>query len=139
MDFNTYKIFHSETLMYYQLIEHDLKYIFAYMRKGNINDNFEKIENMTLGQMIKTLQDLDNSDGDPLISAGDYNFLSQIKDNRNLWAHSNFTEFIYKENFINSKEYQKQCDKLKRDHDRVSRACNILENIRIEYCTNHRH
>ena len=137
MDFNTYKIFHSETLMYYQLIEHDLKYIFAYMRKGNINDNFEKIENMTLGQMIKKLQDLDNSDGDPLISAGDYNFLSQIKDNRNLWAHSNFTEFIYKENFIYSKEYQRQCDKLKRDHDRVSRACAILENIRIEYCTNH--
>lgn len=139
MDFNTYKIFHSETLMYYQLIEHDLKYIFAYMRKGNINDNFEKIENMTLGQMIKKLQDLDNSDGDPLISADDYNFLSQIKDNRNLWAHSNFTEFIYKENFIHSKEYQKQCDKLQRDHDRVSRACDILENIRIEYCTNHRH
>lgn len=123
--------------MYYQLIEHDLKYIFAYMRKGNINDNFEKIENMTLGQMIKKLQDLDNSDDDPLISAGDYNFLSQIKDNRNLWAHSNFTEFIYKENFIYSKEYQKQCDKLKRDHNRVSRACAILENIRIEYCTNH--
>lgn len=138
MDFDTYKILHSETLMYYQLIEHDLKYIYAYMRKGDINDNFEKIENMTLGQMIKTLQDLDNSDGDPLISAGDYNFLSQIKDNRNLWAHSNFTEFIYKENFIYSKEYQKQCDKLQRDHDRVSRACDILENIRIEYCTNHR-
>lgn len=138
MDFDSYKILHSETLMYYQLIEHDLKYIYAYMRKGNIEDNFERIENMTLGQMIKTLQDLDNSDGDPLISAGDYNFLSQIKDNRNLWAHSNFTEFIYKQNFLYSKEYQKQCEKLQKDHDRVSRACDILKNIRVEYCTNHR-
>ena len=108
------------------------------MRKGDIDDNFERIENMTLGQMIKTLQDLDNSDGHPLISAGDYNFLSQIKDNRNLWAHSNFTEFIYKQNFHYSKEYQKQCEKLQKDHDRVSRACDILENIRVEYCTNHR-
>ena len=139
MDFDTYKILHSETLMYYQLIEHDLKYIYAYMRRVDINDNFDRIENMTLGQMIKTLQDLDNSDGDPLISAGDYNFLSQIKDNRNLWAHSNFTEFIYKENFTYSREYQKQCEKLQKDHDRVSRACGILEKIRIEYCSNHRH
>ena len=39
MDFDTYKILHSETLMYYQLIEHDLKYIYAYMRRGDINDN----------------------------------------------------------------------------------------------------
>lgn len=138
MDFDSYKILHSETIMYYQLIEHDLKYIYAYMRKGDIDNNFERIENMTLGQMIKTLQDLDNSDGNPLISTGDYNFLSQIKDNRNLWAHSNFTEFIYKQNFLYSKEYQKQCEKLQKDHDRVSRACDILENIRVEYCTNHR-
>lgn len=138
MDFDTYKILHSETLMYYQKIEHNLKCIYAYMREGKVDDNFEKIENVTLGQVIKKLQDLDNSDGNPLISAGDYNFLSQIKDNRNLWAHHNFIEFIYEKDFSNSKKYKKQCERLQRDHDRVSRACSILEEIKEKYCSSHK-
>lgn len=137
MDFNQFKILHSETIMYYQIIEHDLKLIYAYMLKGNIYANLDEIENKTLGQMIKMLKELDNSDGKPLISSGDYNFLSQISTNRNLWAHQTYIEFIYIDNFLGSKEYQKQCEKLQIDHDRVSRAYNILESIRIKFCTEH--
>lgn len=137
MDFREFKILHSETIMYYQIIEHDLKYIYAYMLKGNIDDHFDKIENKTLGQMVKILKKLDNSDGNPLISSEDYNFLNQICDNRNLWAHQTYTKFIYVKNFIYSKEYQSQCEKLLRDHDRVSRASDILEDIRIDYCKSH--
>lgn len=138
LDFNTFHKLHSETLMYYQIMEHDLKYIYAYMKKGDIDENFDKIENRTLGQMVKMLKDLDQSDGNPLISASDYNFLGQISDNRNHWAHKVFSEFIYIQNWQYSKEYQKQCDKLKKDHDRVERACDILEKIRIDYCSRHK-
>lgn len=138
MDFEEYKRLHSETIMYYQIIEHDIKYIYSFMLAGDIDEHFDKIENRTLGQMIKMLKDLDNSDGKPLISAGDYNFLSQICENRNLWAHSCYTEFIYKSNFTNTREYQRQCEKLQRDHDRVSRASDILEEIRIDYCSKHK-
>ena len=137
MDFNDFKVLHSETIMYYQIIEHDLKYIYAYMLKGDVDEHFDRIETKTLGQMVKMLKELDNSDGNPLISSGDYNFLSQICENRNLWAHQTYTEFIYIKDFIYSKEYQKQCDKLVKDHDRVSRACDILEDIRIKYCKEH--
>ena len=138
MTFNDFKVLHSETVMYYQIIEHDLKYIYSYMLKGDIDEHFNKIENRTLGQMVKMLKELDQSDGKPLISSSDYNFLSQITDNRNLWCHSNFTEFIYIKDWIYSKEYQKQCEKLQKDHDRVSKACDILEEIRIDYCAKHR-
>lgn len=137
MDFNQFKILHSETIMYYQIIEHDLKFIYAYMRAGTIDDHFELIENKTLGQMVKMLKDLDNSDGNPLISLGDYNFLSQICENRNLWAHNCFTEFIYITNWECSNEYRKLCDRLSKDHDRVSRASKILEDIRLKYCKEH--
>lgn len=137
MDFKDFKILHSETIMYYQIIEHDLKFIYAYMLKGNIDKHFDFIETKTLGQMVKILKELDNSDGKPLISSDDYNFLSQICKNRNLWAHQTFTEFIYIKDFIYSREYQKQCDKLIKDHDRVYRACDILECIRIKYCKEH--
>lgn len=137
MDFEQYKKLHSETIMYYQIIEHDIKYIYSFMLAGDIDEHFDKIENRTLGQMIKMLKDLDNSDGKPLISASDYNFLSQICENRNLWAHSCYTEFIYKQNFTSTREYQRQCEKLQKDHDRVSKACDILEEIRIDYCSKH--
>lgn len=138
MDFNDFKILHSETIMYYQIIEHDLKYIYSYMLKGDVAKHLNDMDNKTLGQMIKILKDLDFSDGKPLISSGDYNFLSQICENRNLWAHKTYTEFIYIQNFIYSPEYQKQCDKLIKDHDRVEKASKIVEDIRIDYCTRHR-
>ena len=137
MDFEEYKKLHSETIMYYQIIEHDIKYIYSYMCAGDIDEHFDKIENKTLGQMIKKLKELDNSDGKPLISTSDYKFLSQICENRNFWAHNCYTEFVYIENFMYSSEYQKQFDRLQKDHDRVSRASRILEEIRIDYCSKH--
>lgn len=135
MEFETFKIKYAETMMYYQLIEHDIKFIYAYMLKGDINKHFEDIETITLGQMIKRLRDLDYSDDKPLISKGDYNFLSQICENRNHWAHKVFSEFMYIKNWGSSNKYQKECDKLEKDRERVERATNILQDIRVDYCT----
>ena len=132
--FITFQIIHSETIMYYQIIEHDLKLIYAYMRRGKTSNSYVEIKNKTLGQIVNILKNLDNSDGEPLISKGDYNFLSQIKDNRNLWAHSNFIKFVYKQKFLSSKVYLKQYQKLTKDHDRVEQVCEVLEKIRLEYC-----
>ena len=138
MNFEEYKILHSETIMYYQIIEHDIKYIYSFMLKGDAKEHLDMIEKKTLGQMVKMLKELDNSDGKPLISPGDYNFLSQICENRNLWAHSCYTEFVYIDNFRYSDEYNRQSEKLRKDHDRVERASGILEKIRIDYCSTHR-
>ena len=135
MDFNTFKIKYAETMLNYQRIENDIKCIYAYMRAGDVTKHFEEIENKTLGRMIRELKELDNSDNKPYINANDYNFLEQICDNRNHWAHSVFTDFIYEKDCLNSKKYQKQSSKLEKDHDRVQSAANILEKIRIEYCT----
>lgn len=134
MDFDTFKIKYAETMLNYQRIENDIKCIYAYMRVGNVNKHFEEIENKTLGRMIRELRKLDNSDGNPLISLGDYNFLEQICDNRNHWAHNVFINFIYEED-LDTKAYKKECNKLNKDHDRVKTASDILEKIRIKYCT----
>lgn len=135
MDFNDFKILYAETMMYYQLIEHDIKFIYSSMHKGNVAQHLESVENKTLGQMIRTPKKLDESDSKPLISTADYNFLTQICDNRNHWAHQTFIEFVYIQNdAFSSNEYKKQCDKLTKDHNRVQRASGILEEMRIEYC-----
>ena len=135
MKFDEFKILHSETIMYYQVVEHDLKLIYAYMHEGDVNDNLDSVENMTLGQMIDLLKALDNEDGKPNISSGDYNFLKQLSKNRNHWAHKVFTEFMYEENFINSDKYAKQCQKLAKDHDRLSVVFRNVEKVRIRLCS----
>lgn len=134
MEFKEFKIKYAETMLNYQAIEHNIKFIYAFMKAGDVNKHFYEIENKTLGKMIRKLKELDNSDKKLYISSGDYNFLTQICDNRNHWAHSVFTEFIYKNDCFSLREYQKQCAKLGKGHDRVQAAFDILEKIRIDYC-----
>lgn len=135
MDFQQFKILHSETIMYYQVVEHDLKLIYAYMRKGDVGDNLDMVETKTLGQMIDMLKILDNEDGKPNISSGDYNYLKQLSKNRNHWAHKVFTEFMYEDNFMYSNEYERQCQKLQKDHDRLSVVFRNVEKVRIRLCS----
>ena len=136
MDFDEFRLMYATTMVRYQMLEHDIKCIYAYMRVGDIDKHFDEIENKTLGYMIRELERLDNSDNDPLISSNDYEFLKEVCDNRNHWAHEVFIEFIYEKNFYKSKAYKKECDRLEKDYYRISRASDILENIRIDYCKN---
>lgn len=135
MDFNQFKILHSETIMYYQVVEHDLKLIYAYMHKGDVQDNLDDVETRSLGQMIDILKVLDNEDGKPNISANDYNYLKQLSKNRNHWAHKVFTEFMYEDNFLYTQEYERQCNRLVKDHDRLSIVYKNVEKVRIRLCS----
>lgn len=134
MEFNEFKILHSETIMYYQIIEHDIKLIYAYIHKGSPKENYLHIERETLGESLRILRRLDNEDGKPLISAEDYNFLIQISENRNEWAHDNYIEFMYEKDPLNSLPYKKQCEKLRKDHQRLESVYRIVEETRIKIC-----
>ena len=131
MDFDDYKLIYSEVMMYYQIIEKDLKLIYSYIHIGDPVENYDRIKNKTLGQMIIDLKKLDNEDGKPDISLSDYNFLHQISKNRNMWAHSNFIDFMYEENPFESIAYLKQCKRLQKDHDRLQSVYKNLETLRI--------
>lgn len=135
MNFNDFKIMHSETLMYYQIVEHDLKMIYAYMHAGDVDENWGAVQERTLGQMVDILKNLDNSNGDPDISHADYNLLKQLSKNRNHWAHNVFTEFVYEDNFLYSEEYERQCTKLTKDHDRLKGVCDKVEKTMIKLCS----
>ena len=75
MDFDEFKNLYALTMMSYQRIEHDIKLIYAYMLRGNADNNLENIENKTLGMMVRILEELDYSDSKPFISKSDYQFL----------------------------------------------------------------
>ena len=132
MDLNKFHLLVGQTIMYCQIIEHDIKRIYAAMHNGDYYDNLAKVEKWTLGKCVQELKTLDFSDNDPYISASDYNFLKQMTEKRNHWCHQSYQEFLYNNQFLQSKEYADECRKLQRDNDRLSSVCDALENVRIK-------
>ena len=122
----------GQTIMFCQVIEHDVKRIYAAMHIGDFYENLDKIEKWSLGQTVQKLKELDFSGKNRYISASDYNFLKQMTEKRNHWCHQTYQNFLYNKQFLQSKEYADECRKLERDNARLSKVCDALENVRIQ-------
>ncbi len=83
MNFEEFKILHSEVVMCCQCLENDIKWIYSYMKKGDPLQNFDDLEKKTFGQIVRELRKLDYSDDKPYISKSDYDFLEKLADKRN--------------------------------------------------------
>ena len=68
MTLNEFHFMIGQTLMYCQVIEHDVKYIYAAMHVGRFEDNLEEIKKYSLGQTLQKLRELDFSDKNSYIS-----------------------------------------------------------------------
>ncbi len=122
----------GQTIMCCQVIEHDVKRIYAAMHIGDFYDTLAKIEKWSLGQTVQKLKELDFSSKNRYISASDYNFLKQMTEKRNHWCHQTYQKFLYNKQFLQSKEYADECHKLERDNERLSNVCKALEKVRIQ-------
>ncbi len=121
----------GQTVMFCQVIEHDVKLIYAAMRAGDFDKNLRFIEKWTLGQAVLELETLDRSGRRPYISASDYDYLKKITQKRNHWCHNGYQCFVYKKNWAQSKEYSDECRKLLDDNKRLSTVWSALEDIRV--------
>lgn len=131
MDYNQFTYLHSELIKYCQIIEGDLKWIYSFLHIGDIYQTRDSLDTLTLGQIVRKLKELDNSDGKPTLSASDYNFLSQMTQKRNYWCHECYRDFVYKKNWEYSDEFDKVCSKLQRDHDKLKNVCKNVEDLKI--------
>ncbi|MDL2292527.1 hypothetical protein LJC17_02945 [Acholeplasma sp. OttesenSCG-928-E16] len=132
LEFYEYKELHSEVIMYCQIIENDIKWIYSFMHKGDEYELRDTLAKKNLGQMITMLKKLDQSDGNPMISASDYNFLNQMREKRNYWCHENYIEFMYVVGFFESNEYDKSCRKLIKDHDKLESVYKNVEQVKLK-------
>lgn len=132
MTYSDFKFYVGETFEYCQTIEQDVKWIFSAMRKGDIHKNFESIGKWTLGKSVIELEQMDNSDGDPFLSAGDYESLCSITKERDYLAHQIFRDFLYVEDCFNSNEYRIACSRLVNFHNRLSKLQDIIEDVRLK-------
>lgn len=124
----------GQTIMYCQIIEHDVKMIFSAMVEGDMGNTLDMIERnkWTLGRSVKELKNLDFSDNNNYISASDYNFLSQMAQKRDYWCHKTYLQYIYNQDYLQSKEYQKECQKLRRDNEKLMSVYKALEKVRLQ-------
>ena len=129
---NSFKILHSDLIMEMQCIEYDLKLIYAYMRKGNVDKNLKSVETMPLGAIINELQELDNSDNNPDLSDEDYALLHEIRELRNYWCHQCYVDFIYIQNdYEREREFQRIYSYLREDESRISDLHEKVQEFRI--------
>ena len=49
----------GQTIMYCQVIEHDVKHIYAAMHVGDFYEDLDKIKKWSLGQTVQKLKELD--------------------------------------------------------------------------------
>ena len=115
-----FKLIHSELIMQVQLIENDLRLIYASMKAGVFEDNYDNLEQANLGKIIRALKELDNSDGAPELSDKDYETLNQIRELRNYWCHQCYLDYIYiVDDNAQEKKFQKIAERLHQDGNRT--------------------
>jgi len=102
------------------------------MHIGDVNENYGNLEKTTLGQVVIMLKELDKSSGEQFISDSDFNFLKQITEKRNYWCHICYRDFMYDDNFLHSESYEKVCQKLQKDHDKLEQVYKNVEQARLK-------
>ena len=128
-----FKLIHSELIMQVQLIENDLRLIYAAMRKGDFDDNVEILEKANLGKIITELKKLDYSDGNPDLSEKDYKLLNQIREIRNYWCHQCYIDYVYiNDDNEREKKFQQIANRLHYDENRTWDLYERIENLRLK-------
>lgn len=104
-----------------------------FLHIGDIYQTRGSLDSLGFGKIVKKLKQLDNSDGNPELSASDYNFLSQMAQKRNYSCHECYRDFVYKHNWEYSAEFAKVCDKLQGYHDKLEVVCRNVENLKLKF------
>ena len=127
MDYDTFKLIHSELIMSVQYIEQDLRIIYSSVKPGDYKKNYEIVDKVPLGKILKELHELDEDLGYSKIKANDYALLDQIREIRNYWCHQCYLDFHYEENPV--KHEQKFQEVAKRLHFDELRVYDLYEKI----------
>lgn len=129
---DTFNMVVGNTIMECQRIEHDIKLIYAGMLAGDFNQNVRLVNNIALGPVLIELEQLDNSDKNPVLSAEDYKLLKQIKDVRNWLVHKAYMDFMYQKSEDWEACLNKSYAKLLDFNKRIKGLSGQVEQIRID-------
>lgn len=117
--FDKYKYLLGETIMLYQLMENDLRLMFAGMTSGDFYANLDKVKATYkgLGQLVVALEQLDNSDSSPYFTAETYALLNRLARQRNYYCHQCCLDFCYNPQFRDTIEYKQSLERLEKTNE----------------------
>lgn len=92
-----FRIYHANIIEQYQFIEHDLEGIFGLLEKGDFEELTRRVENDTMGELIRKVRFLCKEYNISYLSKDDFNMLEHIRNDRNFWCHECYLD-IFKNN-----------------------------------------
>ena len=132
-DMETFKMVHSELIMWMQYIENDLKLVYATVQEGDFDENMMKLEKANFGKIIKAFQNLDKEKQFACFSDDSYSLLKEIQEMRNYWCHQCYVDFHYYTNQREkTKAYKKVAERLHFDEEKIFVLQQQLENLRVQ-------
>ncbi len=140
MDYDTFKMIHSELIMSVQYIEQDLRIIYSTIKPGDYKENYAIVDNKPLGKLLKELRELDEELGYSKIKEADYDLLDQIREIRNYWCHQCYLDFHYEEDPVkHEQKFMKVANRLHIDELRVFDLYEKIEKLRKSVVRKYRH
>lgn len=128
-----FKLIHSELIMQVQLIENDLRLIYAAMKSGDFDENLDYLDKANLGMIIKELRKLDCSDGSPDLKDSDYKLLDEIREIRNYWCHQCYIDYVYiSDDAKRENKFQEIANRLHYDENRTWDLHERMEKLRVK-------
>lgn len=132
MDYEAFKLLHSELICKVQGIEYDLKLIYAAIKEGDFEKNFSEVQNLSLGDAALSLKRIDYADNIPDLSEQEYDFIDKIRVLRNYWCHQCYVDFMYINNeAMREEKFNEIFAKLKSDETQIAELFDKLEKFRI--------
>lgn len=92
MEIEVFRVNHSRIIEQYQLIEWHLEGIFGLLEQGDFEELTHRVENDTMGELIRKVRFLIKENKVSLLSKEDFSILDDIRDDRNYWCHSCFLD-----------------------------------------------
>ena len=128
---DTFRHLHSELIRQVQGIEYDLKLIYAAIKPGNFDENYQQVQNFSMGEIAGNLKKLDYSDNIPDLSEQEYDLIDRIRVIRNYWCHQCYVDFMYITNeAMKEEKFNEVCEQLIQDEQHTRTLFQKLEVFR---------
>lgn len=131
-----FKSMHSEIIMYFQCIEHDMKRIYSGMSADDYYDCMVMLDGKNWGVVLNKLKKLDNSDNDPYFSDEEYEQLDAIREQRNYWCHQCYLDYVYiHDNYERQRALEKLCRRLENEMNRAYKLHRKMQDVYLsDFC-----
>ena len=127
-----FKLIHSELIMQVQMIENDLRMIYAGIKPGDFEDNYDLIDRAGLGVILRELKRADEIDGKPDLPDSDYELIDRIREIRNYCCHQCYLDFVYiQDDAEREARFQEIAARLKEDEAKTWALHKRLEKLRL--------